>query len=204
MMNYRYQIIEKTVCYDGFFRLERYRLRHELFAGGLSVEITRELLERGHAAAVVLYDPHLDSVVMVEQFRIGALDSPGGPWMLEFVAGIVEENEMPEAVVRRESVEEAACEIEELIPIATYTLSPGACSERMHVFCARVDASRAGGIHGLVDEGEDIRVRVLRFEEAFAMLEAEEISSATPIIGLQWLALNRDVLRKKWIGASEP
>lgn len=201
MMHYQFQIIEKTVGYDGFFRIERYRLRHELFADGSSVEITRELFERGHAAAVVLYDPDLDSVVMVEQFRIGALDLHGGPWMLEFVAGIVEEGEMPEAVVRRESVEEAACEIEELIPIATCTLSPGACSERMHLFCARVDASRAGGIHGLVDEGEDIRVRVLRFDEAFAMLEAGEISSATPMIGLQWLALNRDKLREKWIVA---
>lgn len=197
-MRYQYQIIDKTLCYKGFFRVERYRLRHELFAGGPGGEITRELFERGHAAAVVLYDPDMDSVVMVEQFRIGALDSPGKPWMLEFVAGIVEKGETPEAVVRRESVEEAGCAADDLIPIATCTLSPGACSERMHLFCARVDASRAGGIHGLRDEGEDIRVHVLRFDEAFAMLEAGDISSATPIIGLQWLALNRVRLREKW------
>ncbi len=74
MTDPRVQILDKTVCYDGFFRIERYRLCHALFRGGWSRELTRELFERGHAAAVLPYDPVLDAVVLVEQFRIGALE----------------------------------------------------------------------------------------------------------------------------------
>ena len=110
MANLRVEILYKTVCYDGFFRMERYRLRHRLFRGGWSRELTRELFARGHAAAVLPYDPLLDAVVLVEQFRIGALEAPGGPWLLEIVAGIIEPGETPEDVVRREAVEEADCQ----------------------------------------------------------------------------------------------
>ena len=110
MTDSRVHILDKTVCYDGFFRIERYRLRHQLFRGGWSREITRELFERGHAAAVLPYDPLLDAVVLIEQFRIGALETPGDPWLLEIVAGVIDKpDETPEDVVRREAVEEANC-----------------------------------------------------------------------------------------------
>ena len=199
-MNYQYEIIGKTNCYDGFFRVERIRLRHELFGGGWGCEIERELFERGHAAAVVLYDPELDSVVLVEQFRIGALDVNPHPWLLELVAGIVEEDEAADAVIRRESVEEAGCPVEEIVPISVFTLSPGGSPERIHLFCARVDARRAGGVHGLAHEGEDIRVHVLRTDDALNWLQSGAITSAATVIGLQWLALNRDTLRQRWSG----
>nr|VFK24719.1 MAG: ADP-ribose pyrophosphatase [Candidatus Kentron sp. MB]VFK27020.1 MAG: ADP-ribose pyrophosphatase [Candidatus Kentron sp. MB]VFK74940.1 MAG: ADP-ribose pyrophosphatase [Candidatus Kentron sp. MB] len=197
-MRYKHEIIDKTTCYQGFFRLERYRLRHDLFAGGRSGILTRECLERGHAAAVLLFDPDLDSLVMVEQFRIGAMEAPAGPWLLEFVAGIMEKGESPEAVVRREAMEEAGCEIKALAPALRFLLSPGGCSEEIHLFCGRVDARNAGGIHGLAGEGEDIRVRVVAADEALRLLEAGKITNATAIIGLQWFALHRDFLRKEW------
>ena len=114
----------------------------------------RELLERGHAAAALLYDSDLDSVVRIEQFRIGALETPGGPWLLEVVAGIVEEGEDPEDVVRREALDEAGCTIRNLSPISSFNLSPGGCSEHIHLFCGRIDASNAGGIHGLAEEAK--------------------------------------------------
>lgn len=197
-MDYRYEIIEKNVCYEGFFRLERYRVRHELFAGGWGGEIVREMLERGHAAALLLYDPDLDSVVMIEQFRIGALEAPGGPWLMEVVAGIMEDGEGAEDVVRREAMEEAGCEVRELLPICVYSLSPGGCSERIHLFCGRVDAARAGGVHGLDHEGEDIRVCVLAFSEVEKLLSSGGIVNATALIALQWLVLHRLELRSRW------
>lgn len=197
-MKYRFQILEKRVCYEGFFRLETYRLRHELFAGGWSEPIDRELLQRGHAAALMPYDPQLDAVCMIEQFRIGALAHSSSPWLLEFIAGIIEEGESPEQVAHREALEEGGLRVTDLLPISAFSLSPGACSERIHLFCGRVDAAHAGGIYGVSEEGEDILLRVVPLTDALAALRSDRIASATTIIALQWLALNRDWLRSQW------
>nr|VFK78682.1 MAG: ADP-ribose pyrophosphatase [Candidatus Kentron sp. SD] len=197
-MKYQYEIIEKNPCYRGFFRLDRYRLRHDLFAGGRSSILTRECLERGHAAAVLLFDPDLDSLVMVEQFRIGAMEAPDGPWLLEIVAGIMEAGESAEAVARREAMEEAGCEIRALAPAFRFLLSPGGCSEEIHLFCGHVDARNAGGVYGLAHEGEDIRTRVVAADEALQLLERGKVINATTIIALQWFALNRGSLLEQW------
>lgn len=196
-MSYHFEILERETCYQGFFRLERCRVRHELYAGG-SHEIHRELFERGHAAAVVLYDPVLERLVMIEQFRIGATSSAAGPWMLEFVAGIIEEHEKAQAVAAREAVEEANCVVTELLPIGQFILSPGGCSEHIYLYCGRVDASDAGGIHGLPAEGEDIRVITIEAADVLELVNSGTVASATTLIGLQWFLLNRDTIRAAW------
>ncbi|MEJ2507915.1 MAG: NUDIX domain-containing protein [Gammaproteobacteria bacterium] len=194
----RIEIVSEDLAYEGFFRLYRYRLRHRLFGGGWSPVISRELFERGHAAAILPYDPRLDAVVLIEQFRIGALQEPGGPWLMEIVAGIIEPAEHGEAVVRREAEEEAGCVIGEVERICRYLVSPGGTSETMDLFCGRVDAAGVGGIYGLDAEDEDIRAVVVPFQEAWAMLERGRLNSAAPIIALQWLQLNRVRLRAAW------
>jgi ADP-ribose pyrophosphatase len=201
MIDSRVQILDKTVCYDGFFRIARYRLRHQLFRGGWSPEITRELFERGHAAAVLPYDPVLDAVVLIEQFRIGALEPPGDPWLIEIVAGVIDKSdETPEDVVRREAVEEANCVIQDIVHICDYFVSPGGTSECISLFCGKVDAAGVEGVCGLEEEVEDIRVIVVPFPEALAQLQAGNIRSAAPIMALQWLQLNHDHLRTRWGG----
>jgi ADP-ribose pyrophosphatase len=199
-VKYRWEILEKTVCYEGFFRLERYRLRHEMFGGGLSEEIVRELLERGHAVGILLYDPEQDSVVLVEQFRIGALDLSGGPWLIEVVAGIIEAGEDPAEVARREAVEEAGCEVQDLIYMTEFVLSAGGSSETIALYCGRVQAPESGGIYGVRHEGEDIRIHVLPVTEALALLDGKRPLSAMTVIALQWLALHREELRRHWRG----
>jgi ADP-ribose pyrophosphatase len=198
MIDPRVEIVEKTIAYHGFFRIEHYRLRHRLFSGEWSRELGREVFERGHAAAVLPYDPGRDQVVFIEQFRIGALEAPGGPWLLEIVAGIIDEPETPEAVIRREAIEESGCTLQDVVPICEYLVSPGGSSERLALFCGKVDASQAEGTHGLIDEGEDTRVVVVSFDEAIAYLQAGRIKAAAPIIALQWLMLNRAQLRRRW------
>lgn len=197
-MKTRLDISERRVVYDGFWRVEELRLRHGLFAGGLSEPLTRELAHRGHAVGVLPYDPGRDRVILVEQFRIGALDDPREPWLIEIIAGMVEAGETAEDVARREAHEEAGCELGELVPVSRYYSSPGGCSEHTTVFCARVDCEGIGGIHGEASEGEDIRVHVVDFEEALAMVEAGVIRAAMPIIALQWLALKRERLQARW------
>ena len=199
-MNHQFEVLDKTICYSGFFRMEKYRLRHELFAGGWSAEITRECLERGHAVAALLYDPALDRVVLLEQFRVGALEFPNGPWLLEIVAGIMDDpDETTEEVARRETVEEAGCEILDLSPICHYLVSPGGTSESITLFCGRVDTSTvASGVRGVATEHEDIQVHIVSRAEALDLLHAGRINSAAPIIALQWLELNQPKLLKRW------
>lgn len=193
------EIVEQRACYQGFFRMEQYRLRHRRYDGSMSPLLRRELFERGHAAAVLPYDPVLDRVVLLEQFRIGALTAPGGPWLLEIVAGIIELGETAAAVVQREMQEEAGCRLLALEPICDYLVSPGGTSERISLYCGRVDAAGVGGIHGLAEEGEDIRVTTVSFADALALLASGRLNSASPIIALQWLQMNRGRLRQLWL-----
>lgn len=203
-MDYRYDILEKSILYQGFFRLEQYRLRHELFAGGWSPVIQRECLERGHAVAVLLYDPERDEVVLIEQFRIGALAAAEGPWLLEIVAGTIGAGETRLEVARREALEEAGCDLLDIVPICDYLVSPGGTSESIALYCARVDSSRADGIHGLAEEGEDIRVQVLPRPQALELLYQGRIRSASPVIALQWLALHHRELQARWHRTPHP
>jgi len=198
-MNYgEFDVIDCTVCFKGFFRMDKYRLRHSLFEGGMSEVMSRELFERGKAVAVLPYDPVLDRVVLIEQFRIGAINDPKGAWLTEIVAGMISEGELPEDVARRESMEESGCEITKLLPICLYYPSPGACSETIELYCGMVDAGAVGGVYGLDHENEDIRVLTVGFDEALAWLEDGRINSAAPIMALQWLALNKLKVIEVW------
>jgi len=192
------EIIEKSTAYDGYFRVDRYRLRHKLFAGGWGTEVARELFERGHAVAVLPYDPVRDLVVLVEQFRIGAYAAECDPWLIEIIAGIIDPGETADAVARREAIEEAGLDIGEMVRIADYLASPGGTSETVTLYCGRVDAGNAGGIHGLAAEGEDIRVTTLPFNAIADLLAERRTHNATLLIALQWLMLHRDDLRKRW------
>ncbi|WP_020161134.1 MULTISPECIES: NUDIX domain-containing protein [Methylobacter] len=198
-MKKQFEIIDREVGYQGFFRLEKYRLKHTLFAGGWSAEIERELFMRGNCVAVLLYDPDADKVVLIEQFRVGSLMRPEKAWMLEIVAGAMEEGETAEEVAYRESMEEAGCEIQELMVINEFYTTPGGSSEWITLFCGKVDSTHVGGIHGLDHEHEDIMVRAVHFDEVYQMLEDRLIESAIPIVAIQWLALHREQLRQKWV-----
>jgi len=193
-----FEVVEETPVYQGFFNMFRLKLRHTLFQGGWSGELVRELFHRGTCVAVIPYDPVNDAVVLVEQFRVGALKFKADPWLLEIVAGAVEEGESPPEVALREAREEAGCEIKHLIRVSEFFTTPGGSSEKITLFCGIVDTAGLGGFHGLEEEDEDIRVEVVDFDEAWGMLENGAIDSAIPIIALQWLAMNRARLRLEY------
>lgn len=194
----RVEIVEREACFRGFYALDRVWLRHGLFKGGMGPLIGRELFVRHDAVCVLPYDPQRDAVVVIEQFRVGALDKSPRPWLLEPVAGLIDKDESPEAVARREAVEEAGVELLDLWPVAQYYPSPGGSDERVHLFVGRCDSRGVGGLHGLAEEGEDIRVHVLGFDEALDTMRAGQLDNAASIIALQWLALNRDEVRRAW------
>ena len=192
------ELVSHELAFHGYFKVGRYVFRHTLHRGGMSGLVTREVFERGQAGAVLLYDPQRDEVVMIRQFRAGAYVAGHHPWVWEVVAGIIEENETAEQMIRREAVEEANLEVGELLAITKVMLTPGACSEACKVFLGRVDSSKAGGVFGLADEQEDILVKVLPFAEAYALVERNEVDNAVGVIALQWLALHRDEVRRRW------
>ena len=198
-MDKQVEILDKETIYQGFFRVEKYRLKHSLYGGGWSAEITRELFMRGSCVAVLLYDPQADKVVLIEQFRTGAILNPDKAWLVEIVAGAIEEGESAKEVAYRESMEEAGCEIQQLMVINEFYTTPGGSSEWITLFCGKVDSTQVGGVHGLDHEDEDIWVRAVDFDEVFLMLENGEIESAIPIIAIQWLALNRQKLKQTWV-----
>lgn len=195
------QVLTRTPGYRGFFALDTWTLRHRLFAGGWTQPLQRELFLRDAAAGVLLYDPVRDEVVLVEQFRIGAMvnaEAHGtSPWLLEIVAGIIAPQESAAQLAAREAVEEADCEIRELLHILDYYNSPGGSNEYISLFCGLVDSSQAGGIHGVPEENEDIRVRVLSSTQAWQALQDGRMNNAMAIIAMQWLMMNRDSLRAK-------
>ncbi len=194
------EIIAREEVYGGYMRVDAYRLRHRRHDGGWTDEMRRELVERGHAVAVLPYDPVRDEVVLIEQFRIGAYAAGRPPWQIEIVAGIIEAGETAEDVARRECVEECGCRLGALVHVHDFLTSPGVLSETTAVYCGRVEAAGAGGVHGVAGEHEDIRALALGAETAFAWLDEGRILNSPAIVALQWLRRERERIRTEWLG----
>ena len=194
------EVLEEKVAYKGFYQLKQYQLRHRLYAGGWSKPLNREVVWRIPAVAVLLYDAQADAVVFIEQFRVGAMQHPHGPWQLEMVAGLIDTDESPEQVAARECQEEAGVTISphQLHKVCEYLVTPGGSNESLTIYCAPVDASQVGGIHGLPGEGEDIRVASMSRQQAWQWLQTGKITNAATIIAIQWLQMNHRQLQADW------
>jgi ADP-ribose pyrophosphatase len=193
------QVIKEEPLYVGFFRMVKIHFRHKLFRGGWSDVIEREVFERGHAVAVLPYDPLLKEFVMIEQVRIGALATSSSPWLLEVVAGIIDPGEEPEEVCYREAKEEAGIELTQLTKALSYLASPGGTTERLHIYVGKVDSSQAGGVHGLDHESEDILVHRVSEKRALEWINEGKIENSATLIALQWFALNKQQVLDDWL-----
>lgn len=185
------EILERKALFQGFFRLDRLRLRHRLFEGGWGPELSRELFVRSEAVAVLPWDRQREEVLLVEQFRVGALDFRDNPWCLELIAGIADKpGESPQSLARREAGEEAGIQLDELITLPSYLPSPGGSNERMRLFLAPTDLAAAGGIHGHPDEGEDIRVVRVPVADLPGLMADGTLDNAPALIAIHWLLLH--------------
>ncbi len=193
------RVLEDLEVFGGYYRVRQLTLEYRAFGGGWSEPLSRELFERGDAVGVLPWDPQRDELVMIEQFRIGAMRGDDSPWMLELVAGVVEAGESDADVAHRESHEEAGLTLTALEPIACYFPSPGGCSEQVRLFAGRVDSGGAGGIHGCEHEGEDILVHRLPRQQLMEWLDAGRINNGLTLVALQWLRIHGDALRQRWL-----
>jgi len=184
------EVIGSEPLYSGFFKCNKFTLKHKLFSGEWSQPIQREFFERGKAAALLAYDKQRDSVVLVEQFRFGAMDSKRSPWLFELIAGMIDEGQEAHEVAKREAFEEAGLVVEECQFMLSYYVSPGGTTETLDMFIANVDSENVQGVFGLENEGEDIKVHVIPREQAYQWVQSGKIDNSATIIGLQWLQLN--------------
>ncbi len=196
-----WKIIQNKRKYDGHFKVDQLTVQHELFDGGVSKELMRERVIRKNAVAVLPFDPIRNEVVLVEQFRVGAIEDENensNPRLIEVVAGLVEDGENYEEVAIRESMEEANCKIEQLQHVSSFFPSPGGFSEQAHVYIGQTNTSNLGGVSGLEEEGEDIRVHVVSSDVAIEMLHQGKIRSAIAMITLYNFELLHEKIKQDW------
>jgi ADP-ribose pyrophosphatase len=191
----RIKIQSSKQVYNGFFRVDQIRLKHELFKGGWSSEIYRELLcQNQHGAVIFLYDLKDEVIVLIEQIRACTLATEGqNNWLLEPVAGMIEEGESAEITCVREAQEEAGAELstKDLEFICEYYPSPGGFGEMLHLYAADIDSSLIGSHAGLADEDEDIKIHKISFKQAYQDLIDKKYNVASTYIALQWLFLHK-------------
>lgn len=191
------KILQQEVLHEGFCRIVRYTIQQRRFTGDWTPPYTREFMIKPPVAAALPYDPVLDKVVLIEQFRVGALGKVDPPWLIEIVAGILDQQHETSLLdlIHREMREETGLEILALLPMYNYMVSPGCTTEKVQLFCAKVDSTKAPKFCGLAAEQEDIQIHVISSEEAFKALRAGRINNGAAIIALQWLELNLKSVR---------
>jgi ADP-ribose pyrophosphatase len=198
-MKYDVEILDESVLSEHFFTLKQYKVTHSSFLDGDCPPVLRERLEGKTAVSILLFDPRKDAIVCVEQFRIGLMGVADRSWSIETVSGFCDvAHEKPQEVAAREVTEETGCELQDLIEVGEFFVSPGSSTERITVFVGCVDSSKVSGVHGLAHEGEEIRPVVIPREAAVSQL-FKELNSTSIIIALQWLQINLDELNQRWL-----
>ena len=190
-------IIEMSRAYTGYFAVDEVALRHEQFDGQMSEVLHRSYFVAGDAALVLPYDPVRDRVLVVEQMRMGPLGR-GDPqvWQLEPIAGRVDPGETGEQAALREAKEEAGLSLTSLETVAKGYPSPGDSTGYYHIFVGVTDLpDDTAGIGGLETEDENIRSRLISFDDFLAMAERQALSTTPVTLLAYWLAHHRSRLR---------
>jgi len=186
------EILDRTTKYEGYVRIDSIRLRHRLFSGGLGAPIRRDMIRVHTAVGVLPYDPVRDEVVFIRQFRIGVWGAGEPPWLVEAVAGVIDDGEDPETAARRETIEESGCTVGDLHYVCEFFPSPGLITERIKLYCGITDTAGAGGNHGLAHEGEDIEVLIKTWDEAWEEVQTGRIYDAKLLLAMMWLSQKRE------------
>lgn len=183
-----FKIHQREYVFKGFTQVEKITLSHRLFhQEGYTDVMQRELIHRGEAAGVLIYNDQQQKFALIEQFRIGAVNDADSPWQLEIIAGMLDGDESPESCIRRESLEESGCEIRTLEHLFSFYPSAGACAEIFHLYVAQAELPEHGGVFGMPDEGENIQLHILDYAVVPTLLSNGRLKNAPVIMALQWL-----------------
>jgi ADP-ribose pyrophosphatase len=184
-------IRKRTPLYEGFLSVYAYEFEVERHRGGTQL-IKWEVMERGHAVAVLGHDPKRDEVVLVNEFRPGLLIAGDYPYRDNLVAGAIEKSETAIEAAMREMQEEAGLTLTEpeLIHNGAY-VSSGGTSEKITVVYGKVDTSNAGGVHGAANEHEDTLAVVLPAQVFIDRVRSGEINDFKTLLAGYWFAEKR-------------
>lgn len=182
------EIQSREYAFKGFVQVEKVSLRHRLFnQTEYTSAIQRELIRRKEAAGVLIYNDQQQKFALIEQFRVGAIDDEISPWQLEIIAGVLDGDESPESCIRRESIEESGCELNQIKHLFSFYPSAGACDEIFHLYVAQAALPAEGGVFGMPDEGENIQVHIIDYSDLSLLLKSNRLKNAPVIMALQWL-----------------
>lgn len=178
-----HRLISQKVLFDHFFEIQSLEFEKE----GEQTPLTRYVVVRPTATAILLHNRNKDTLVMVRQFRAPVYAQERDPFLLEFPAGVVEKGELPmEAIIRETREETGYCIDKAALVTACYT-SPGVFSEKIYIYFAEVedeDQMHDGG--GVESEREDVEIVELPVEEVFKKAGNGEIMDAKTLAGLYW------------------
>lgn len=183
--------IDITVLSDGFCTLNKVTFDY-LMSNGDSVNTIREVFDRGHGAAILLYNKVKQTVILTKQFRMPTYlhDNKDG-FLVEVTAGMLD-NDDPEACIIRETEEEVGYRLKSVKKVYEAYLSPGIMTEKMHFFIGEyLEDMRVGEGGGLPTENEDIEVLEIPFKKVVNMLNNGEIADAKTIVLLQYAIIHK-------------
>lgn len=183
-------------AYVDYFGMEEIDLQYRQHDGTMGPVLKRNGLLQGSAIVLLPYDPIRDVVLLVEQFRtpVFLIDDPE-PWMWEPVAGMIDPLESPEQAAHREAQEEAGVSLRALEFAGGAYSSSGSSTEYIYLYVGLGDLTETTNSGGLATEGEDIRTRILPFEDFMQMVDSHMFKDL-PLLSLaHWLARHRDRLR---------
>jgi len=188
-MKLKYKIINKKNLYSGFFSLNKYEFIHEKHNGEWTSTVEREVFSGAHVSTLLPYDPIKKEIILIQQFRAGVLSRYDENYLLEIVAGIVDEGENPEQTAIRECFEETGCEVKQIHPVQSYFPAPGSSESYYHLYLGEIQAFDGERIKGLEKENEDILVKSFKIEEVKQMLKEKKIMNGLTLVALQWFFL---------------
>ncbi len=189
-MSSKFKIVSKKNLYDGFFKMNEIVLKYKKYDGTWTNSISRELFGGAQVSAVLPYDPLKKEIILIQQFRPGTISKNLDNYLIEIVAGIIDEGETPEDAAKRECFEETGCVIKKLIPIQGYFPAPGSSESFYHLFLGETETFSGTRIMGLENENEDIKVQSFKSSKVREIMQKGKILNGLTLIALQWFFLN--------------
>ena len=178
--------------FNGFFKIDEVIVDHDCFDGRRFENVRREVIVKCDTVSILLYDPQRDELLFIRQLRVPLIEREErtSPWTIEIVAGTIDRDETPEAIITAETKEEAGVTLKKLIPIYEYYPSTGGSPGKMHLYLGICDLTNAGGYYGLEEESEDIEAFVVSREEGFEMLSQGVLDNGFTLIAMLWFQLH--------------